>query len=143
MKQLVEMYSPDCLTELPLPLFLSEVACGFPSPATDYIEQELDLNKYVVKNPSSTFFARVSGTSMIEEGIYPGDLVVIDKSIQEYHGRLCLCWHEDGFTIKKVEKKNGKLFLIAKNKNFHPIEVKEGAQFGIWGVVTFYFRKMI
>ncbi len=80
---------------------------------------------------------------MKDEGIMPGDLIVIDKSITDYNNKICLCWYEDGFTLKKVEKINNKLYLVSKNVNFPKIEIKEGIEFKIWGIVTFYFRKMI
>ncbi len=142
-KKQISFYKSNTKSLVELPFFLSEIECGFPSPANDYIEQELDLNKYVVRNPDSTFFGRVTGYSMEEEGILPGDLVVIDKSITDFNNKICLCWHEGGFTLKKVEKQNNKFYLTPKNKKFPKIEIKEGEQFGIWGVVTFYFRKLI
>lgn len=142
-KSQIEFCNIDISTDIKLPVFMSEIECGFPSPANDYIEQELDLNKYVIRNPSSTFFGKVTGYSMEDEGIMPGDLVVIDKSINDYHNKICLCWYEDGFTLKRIEKIKNKIYLVSKNKTFPKIEIKEGIQFGVWGVVTFYFRKLI
>ncbi|MCP3660654.1 MAG: translesion error-prone DNA polymerase V autoproteolytic subunit [Bacteroidetes bacterium] len=141
-KNKIDIYKSDPKSLKYLPLFLSKIECGFPSPANDYIEKELDLNKYVIRNPDSTFFGRVTGYSMEDEGIFPDDLVVIDKSITDYNNKICLCWYEGGFTLKKIEKSNNIIYLIPKNKKFPKIEVKEGEQFGVWGVVTFYFRKL-
>lgn len=119
-----------------LPLYGSKVSAGFPSPADDYIEKQLDLNEHLIKHPSATFFVRVSGNSMIGAGIHEDDILVVDKSITPVTGKIVVVAMDGQLTVKRLNKKNEKLFLMPENKEFEPIEVKEGSEVYIWGVVT-------
>ncbi len=125
-----------------LPLSGERVAAGFPSPAEDYATQGLDLNKEVVKNPASTFYARVSGLSMIDEGINDGDLLVIDKSIEPYNGCLAVCYVDGEFTLKRFKREGDHALLVPANKDFKPIKITAENNFLIWGVVTHLIKKM-
>lgn len=125
-----------------IPLSTERVAAGFPSPAEEYNGPGLDLNREIVKNPASTFYARVSGLSMIDEGINDGDLLVIDKSIEPYSGCLAVCYIDGEFTLKHFKKEKDYGLLIPANKEFSPIKVTADNDFLIWGVVTHLIKKM-
>ena len=101
----LDFYTPDFTTELKLPLAGSPVSAGFPSPAEDYIEMALDLNKELVKHPEATFYARVKGHSMIDAGIEDGDLLVIDKALEQKDGDIAVCFIDGEFTLKRLALK--------------------------------------
>lgn len=126
--------------EIPLPG--GYVAAGFPSPADDCTQAKLDLNRELIKNPASTFYARVSGLSMIDEGINDGDLLVIDKSIEPHDGCLAVCYIDGEFTLKRFEKHKDYGLLRPANKEFKPIKVTADNDFCIWGVVTYLIKKV-
>lgn len=124
---------------------LPEIKAGFPSPAQDYVENGIDLNRELVKNPSSTFFGRARGTSMEGAGIYDGDLLIIDKSLEPYEGAVAVCYIDGEFTLKRIhfERDGGcvvAVWLQPENDSFHPIKVTEENQFIIWGIVTHSIR---
>lgn len=119
-----------------------QVRAGFPSPAEDYSTTKLDLNRELIKNPASTFYARVSGLSMVDEGINEGDLLVIDKSIEPYDGCLAVCYIDGEFTLKRFEKHSSYALLVPANRDFKPIKVTEDNDFCIWGVVTYIIKKV-
>lgn len=119
-----------------------QVRAGFPSPAEDYSTTKLDLNRELIKNPASTFYARVSGLSMVDEGINEGDLLVIDKSIEPYDGCLAVCYIDGEFTLKRFEKHSSYALLLPANRDFKPIKVTEDNDFCIWGVVTYIIKKV-
>lgn len=119
-----------------IPLFGSKIAAGFPSPADDYIEGHLDLNEHLIKHPAATFFVRVTGNSMINAGIHENDILIIDRSITPAHGKIVVAAVDGQLTVKRLNKKNETLFLMPENQDFAPIEIKEGSEVYIWGVVT-------
>jgi DNA polymerase V len=119
-----------------LPLYSNKVSAGFPSPADDHIEQQLDLNEHLIKNPSSTFFVRVSGESMKEVGIFPNDILIVDRSIKPINGKIVIAVIDGELTVKRLKKEKSALFLMPENKDFQPIAIKEMQDFSIWGVVT-------
>lgn len=127
---------------LQLPLSDERVAAGFPSPAEDHTSLSLDLNKELIKNPASTFYARVSGLSMIDEGINDGDLLVIDKSIEPFNGCLAVCYIDGEFTLKRFEKHKDYALLVPANKEFTSLKVTAENSFCIWGVVTYLIKKV-
>lgn len=132
----VIFYSPDTSTSILLPVAENGISAGFPSPADDYLEEQIDLNKELIKNPTSTFLGRVKGCSMVDDGIEQGDLVVIDKSIPFEHGKRVLAYIDGGFTVKKLWMKDGKCQLVPSNKSFPVIDVNADDFAQIWGVVT-------
>ena len=138
----INIFNSESGETMELPLSGERVAAGFPSPAEDYAAQGLDLNKEVVKNPASTFYARVSGLSMIDEGINDGDLLVIDKSIEPYNGCLAVCYVDGEFTLKRFKREGDHALLVPANKNFKPIKITAENNFLIWGVVTHLIKKM-
>lgn len=119
-----------------LPLYLSKVSAGFPSPAEDDLAEKLDLNEYLVKHPSSTFLVRANGDSMINVGIYENDILVVDRSLTPSDGKIVIVAIDGQLTVKRLKKKNDKILLLAENPAYPPIEIHEENEFYIWGVVT-------
>ncbi len=138
----IDFYTADVSTELALPMFEGGIAAGFPSPAADYIDLSIDLNKELVRNPSSTFFGRVKGSSMKDAGITEGDVLVIDKSILPYDGATAVCFLDGEFTLKRIQLGKDALFLMPANEKFKPIMVTAENDFVVWGVVTYVIKKM-
>ena len=131
-----EYILPESQTKLGLPLFLSPVKAGFPSPADDYIEKKLDLNEHLVRNPPATFFLRVSGDSMKDAGIHNEDLLIVDCSINAVSENIVVAALDGELTLKRVRKIEGKLYLIAENNSYSSIPVNDSSDLVIWGVVT-------
>lgn len=130
------IYSTDRNSVLPLPYADAGIKAGFPSPAQDYLSQTIDLNKELVKHPASTFYGRVSGDSMIDAGLYDGDIIVIDKSIKPQTGHMAVCFIDGEFTVKYIELHQNYIMLIPANDTFNPITVTPENDFIIWGIVT-------
>ena len=124
---------------LEIPLYLSPVACGFPSPAQDYVEQVIDLNQYCVSHPAATFFVWASGHSMVKKGINDGDLLVIDRAATARHGDIVLACLDGEFTVKILQV--NPLALLPGNPDFPPIYPQEGQEMDIFGVVTCVIHK--
>ena len=142
MNENIEIFNPNDDSGIALPLSEQRVTAGFPSPAEEYSSLSLDLNKELIKNPASTFYARVSGLSMVDEGINDGDLLVIDKSITPYDGCLAVCYVDGEFTLKRFERYADHALLVPANKEFKPIKVTAENDFCIWGVVTYLIKKV-
>ncbi len=138
----IEIFGSDSKEAMELPLAGEHIAAGFPSPAEDYKVQGLDLNKEIVRNPASTFYARVSGLSMVDDGINEGDLLVIDKSIEPYNNCLAVCYIDGEFTLKRFRKEKDYGLLVPANNKFKPIKVTAENDFLIWGVVTYLIKRM-
>ena len=118
------------------------ISAGFPSPADDFKEIRISLDRELVKNEESTFYARVSGDSMIEAGLDDGDLIVIDRSLNPENGKIAICFVDGEFTVKRIKKEKNKLFLMPQNKRYQPIEIKEGNELIIWGIVEYVIKKV-
>ncbi|EPK3134468.1 translesion error-prone DNA polymerase V autoproteolytic subunit [Morganella morganii] len=125
---------------LPLPLFAERVPAGFPSPASDYIEDRIDLNSLLIKHPSGTYFLRVSGTSMMDAQILDGDIVIVDSSIDAKHGDIVIASLDGEFTIKRLQT-SPVTALIPMNSNYSPIYINEGEELSIFGTVTYIIHK--
>ncbi len=123
-----------------IPLFLTPAACGFPSPAQDYVEQTIDLNQHCVSHPAATFYVRACGHSMIGEGINDGDMLIIDRAITARHGDIVLACLDGEFTVKKLQVQPVPA-LLPGNPDFPPIYPQEGQELDIFGVVTFVLHK--
>ncbi|MDE7426933.1 MAG: translesion error-prone DNA polymerase V autoproteolytic subunit [Muribaculaceae bacterium] len=136
----LDIFFPDLSTSQPLPYADSGIQAGFPSPAQDYITESIDLNREIVRHPAATFYGRVAGDSMIEEGIEPGDIVVIDRSLEPSDGDLTVCCLDGEFTLKRISLRAGNVWLIPSNETFDPILVTPDSRFEIWGVVTHTIR---
>tara|TARA_B100001939_G_scaffold185144_1_gene159445 strand:+ start:210 stop:641 length:432 start_codon:yes stop_codon:yes gene_type:complete len=118
------------------------ISAGFPSPADDFKEIRISLDKELVKNPEATFYARVSGESMIEAGLDDGDLLVIDRSQDPKNGKIAICLVDGEFTVKRIKKEKNKFYLIPENKKYKPIELNEDNELIIWGLVTHVIKKV-
>lgn len=126
---------------LKLPLFISKVSAGFPSPAHDYVEQTLDLNDLCIRRPAATFFVRVEGDSMIEAGIFHNDILVVDRSVKPVHGDIVVAQVDGGFTVKELCLRP-KLMLLPRNSAYQPILLANDNELQIFGVVTNVVRQM-
>jgi DNA polymerase V len=156
---------PDLSTSYKLPIFITPVRAGFPSPATDYEEAKLDLNTYLINNPNATFFVHIIGDSMIDANVQSGDIAIVDRSLEARSGDVILAVIDEEFTIKRLEirdfkgevltdpkQKNTKLTiatqntkqirLLPENPNFEPITITGNMTFQVWGVVTSVIHKM-
>jgi DNA polymerase V len=120
----------------PQPLYTTMVSAGIPLPTDDYSEGKLDLNEHLLQNPETTFFVRVSGDSMIEASIHPGDLLIVDRSLPPASGKIVIAVVNGELTVKRLFKERGKLFLMPENPNYPTLEITEEMAFMIWGVVT-------
>jgi len=130
------IYRNETSKKLKLPLYLAKVQAGFPSPAEDYIDKKLDLNEHLIKHPAATFFVKVEGSSMINAGIHNGDTLIVDRALEPADKKIVIAVINGEMTVKRIRKIKGKLFLMPENENFQPIEITEGSEFQIWGVVT-------
>jgi len=137
----IEIFSPNLQSELALPNIGTQIVAGFPSPAEDYLESSLDLNRELIKNPSATFFGRVKGLSMIDAGVDDGDLLIIDKSLNYKKDDLAVCFIDGDFTLKRIENQGDHIVLMPANKDFSPIPVSKEADFCVWGIVTYIIKK--
>ena len=118
------------------------ISAGFPSPADDFKEMRISLDRELVKNKEATFYARVDGDSMIGAGLEDGDLLVIDKSLDPENGRIAICLIDGDFTVKRIKKEKNKLYLMPENKKYKPIELKEESELVIWGIVEYVIKKV-
>ncbi|TFG89809.1 MAG: translesion error-prone DNA polymerase V autoproteolytic subunit [Syntrophobacterales bacterium] len=130
------IYQPDQSTECNRPLFLVPVSAGFPSPAEDYIEGNLDLNKHLIKHPAATFFVKVSGSSMIDAGIHDGDILIVDRSLKPANKKVVIAVVNGELTVRRIRVTKDKVILISENKEYKPLQVEEEMAFEVWGVVT-------
>ncbi|MCM1450502.1 MAG: translesion error-prone DNA polymerase V autoproteolytic subunit [Clostridiales bacterium] len=137
----LEIYRPDFSTSLRLEYADAGIIAGFPSPAQDYINETIDLNKDLIRHPASTFYGRVVGDSMIEEGIEEGDILVIDKSLEPENGDLAVCCLDGEFTLKRINiTRAGAVYLMPSNHRYKPIEVTPANEFLVWGIVVYTIK---
>lgn len=129
------IHPADTSTQQPLPVAGSAVKAGFPSPADDFLDAPLDLNRELVHNPASTFFVRVSGDSMAGDGIGDGDLLIVDRAVDPYDGCIAVCYIDGEFTVKRVRLDKGCAWLLPSNPKYRPIRVDAGNEFLVWGIV--------
>lgn len=130
----------------PCPVFLPEALCpvpaGFPSPADDYMDRSLDLNEYLIKNRAASFFIRVAGESMRGAGILPGDILLVDRSVEPAHNRIVVAVLDREMLVKRLHFSRRRVYLASENPEFQPVEITEGMDACIWGVVTAVIRKL-
>ena len=124
-------------------LAFCRVEAGFPSPADDYMEGSLDLNEHVIKHPSATYFVRASGDSMTGAGIFDGDLLIVDRSLEPAHGRVAIVEMDGQLTVKRLFKSKGRFSLHSENGNYPPIDLPEESEVIVWGVVTHVLHKLL
>lgn len=138
----LDIHSSSSNSSLELPLVSAGISAGFPSPAMDFIDVSIDLNKHLIKHPASTFYGRVKGVSMKDAGIYDGDLLIIDKSLSPKNNQIAVCYVDGDFTIKRISVNDGSCWLIPENKDYKPIKITEDNDFQIWGVVTHVIKSL-
>lgn len=119
-----------------------KVSAGFPSPAADHAEERIDINTHVIRNKEATFLFGVKSDSMTGIGIYPGDTLVVDRSIEAKHNDIVLAVLDSNFTVKRLSKRGGVVKLVAENNLYPPIVVKDGQELIVWGVVTYNLHKL-
>jgi DNA polymerase V len=132
-----QSWQPSSLAPIQtFPLYAHSISAGFPSPADDFIEAELDLNQLLIQNKAATFFLRVKGDSMIGAGINDGDIIVCDRSLKPVDGSVLVAVVDGELTVKRLVYSNGVAELHAENPKYSPIRFKEGQELSYWGVVT-------
>jgi DNA polymerase V len=137
----VILFSADVGSKLQLPLSFAAISAGFPSAALDFDDIKIDLNKELIRHPTSTFFGRVRGTSMQDAGIGDGDLLVIDKSLDATDGKVAVCFIDGEFTVKRIRREGQEIHLMPANAAYAPIKITDANDFRIWGIVTYSIRK--
>lgn len=137
----LDIYSAQTDTELELPV-LSGISAGFPSPAMDFVDISIDLNRHLIKHPSATFYGRVKGLSMKDAGIDDGDLLIIDKSIEPTDGKIAVCYVDGEFTLKRISIRKDEIWLMPANENYQPIVLTQDNDLRIWGVVTHIIKSV-
>ena len=130
------IYKPDLSTKRSQPLFVARVPAGFPSPADDYKEEKLDLNKHLIKNPAATYFVRAIGDSMIGAGIHSGDLLVVDRSIEPTDKKVVIANIDGELTVKRIRIRKNKITLEPENTDFPTQQINPESEFEVWGIVT-------
>jgi DNA polymerase V len=125
-----------------IPCYSSRVSAGFPSPADDTIESNLDLNKLLIKNESTTFFMQVKGDAMKDAGIWSGDVLVVDRSLSPKHGRVVIATIGEELLIRRLYKLRNKVLLMPENKEYEPLEISKEIDSIVWGVVNFVIHKV-
>ena len=133
---------PILSVDLPLPLFESPITAGFPSPAADHAQKQIDLNDHLLQHRDASFLFRVKGDSMVGVGIFDGDTIIVDRSIEPKHNQIVLAIVDEEFTIKRLYRRGKVIRLMPENEAYAPIDFKDGQELRIWGVVTFNLRKL-
>jgi DNA polymerase V len=137
-----KIFTPDESSSITRPIFMSTVEAGFPSPAEYYIEGSLDLNKHLIKHPAATFFVRVSGDSMINAGMYPSDILIVDRSLEATDKKIVIAVIDGELTVKRLRYRGNLLFLESENDAYMPIKITKEMSFEVWGVVTNVIHKV-
>ncbi|MHC1788707.1 LexA family protein [Solidesulfovibrio sp.] len=137
----LELFAFEPRTHHGLPLYLAPVSAGFPSPAEDYIDKKLDLNEHLVRHPAATFFVRAAGDSMRDAGVASGDILVVDRAVTATDGHIVIAALDGELTVKRLRRRNGRLYLVPANPDYAAMEVSPEASFEVWGVVTYIIHK--
>lgn len=137
----ISIHNIDLSSHLPLQFADEGIKAGFPSPAQDYLEQAIDLNKELIRHPASTFYGRVVGNSMRDEGIEEGDILIIDKSLELIDDDLAVCFLDGEFTVKRVRLESDAAWLVPSNSEYPLIKVTKDNDFMVWGIVTYTIKK--
>jgi len=140
--QPLKFICPDTETGTGLPFITHGISAGFASPAQDFLQDRIDLNKELVKNPLTTFYIRVAGNSMINAGISDGDLLVADRSLEPSDGKIAICLIDGEFTVKRLKVATDCIYLMPENPAYKPLRVTDDNNFTIWGIVTYVVRSL-
>lgn len=127
---------------LEIPSYECKIQAGFPSPADDYMEGKIDLNKQYIKHPAATFFIKASDYSMTKSSIYPGDILIVDRSLEAYQRRIIVANIDGSLLIRRLHKTSKNTYLLPDNKEYEPIKLREGNEVIILGVITFVLHKV-
>ncbi|WP_396163446.1 LexA family protein [Flavobacterium sp.] len=138
----IKFFLPDPSGIQKNPFFSGGIKAGFPSPAADFEENKISLDKTLVKNSEATFYAKAVGNSMTGAGIDDGDILVIDRSLEPVHHKIAVCLIDGEFTVKRIKKDGEALFLMPENSNYKPIEINLHTDFTVWGIVTYVIKKV-
>ena len=142
-KPKLTIYTPDLESGISIPFIGHGISAGFPSPALDFMEYAIDLNKYLAeRNPQATFYIRVSGNSMVNAGIDDGNILVVDRSLEPTDGKIAICLIDGEFTVKRLKIDKEGVCLMPENPKYQPIKVTEDNQFAIWAIVTYVIKKI-
>ncbi len=141
-EQKLTFFQPDFESEIKIPFVNEGVSAGFPSPAADFMETSIDLNKELCENPLATFYIRVKGNSMIDAGINDKDVLVVDRSLEPQNNKIAVCFIDGEFTVKRIQVEKDCLYLMPENPDYKPIKVTEENQLIIWGMVTYVIKKV-
>lgn len=125
-----------------IPISNNRISAGFPSPADDFKEKRISLDHTLIKNKEATFYARVSGKSMIGAGLDDGDLLVIDRSLEAEHGKIAVCFLDGEFTVKRLHIEKNTITLMPENDSYKPIKVSKDSDLLVWGVVTYVIKAL-
>ena len=125
-----------------VPMMAWSAACGFPSPAEDYVDRPLDFNELLIEHPAATFAIRIEGESMTGAGIFPGDIAVVDRAREPVNGSIILALLDGAFTVKRYRIKDGAVWLQAENPAFADMPITDGQSFEVWGVITRSIRML-
>lgn len=135
-------YTPDFSTSASLPFIDGGLRAGFPSPADDFLEVRIDFNEGIIKNKDATFYAKVKGSSMKNAGIFDGDLLVIDRSLEPLNNKIAVCVIDGEFTVKRIKKEKDTVWLIPENEEFQTIKVTEDNEFIVWGIAIASIKRL-
>ena len=120
---------------------ISSISAGFPSPAEDFSELSISLDKHLIQNPSATFMAYANGNSMVDAGIHHGDILIIDRSLNARDGDIIIAVLHGEFTVKQLSIINNTFFLLPKNPKYSPVKISDDMDFEVWGIVSYSIRK--
>ena len=132
----LDLFSIIKNTQINTPVFLDSISAGFPSPATDYMENKLDLNEYLIKHPAATFIVKASGSSMVNADIYSGDLLIVDKSIKPKNNSIVIASIDGDLTVKRIKVSGKRSLLTSGNKDYVNVKINNESDIFIWGTVT-------
>lgn len=141
-KQKLTFFKPDLESKIKIPYVSHGVSAGFPSPALDFMETSIDLNKVLIENEIATFYVQVDGNSMIDAGIQDKDILVVDRSIEPANKKIAICLIDGEFTVKRIKVDVDCLWLMPENSSYSPIRVTEENQLVIWGIVTYVIKRL-
>jgi len=141
--RVVDIARPSEASTCSLPEFSAHVQAGFPSPADDYIERQLDLHELMVAHPAATFFVRVQGDSMRDAGIQSGDILVVDRSVEAVSGKIVVAVIDGEFTVKRFVISSDGPYLLPENSAYPKLKIEENTEFQIWGVVQYVIHKTV
>ena len=141
-KNALEFYAPEDANPLEIVLTQTGISAGFPSPADDFKEFKISLDRTLVKNKEATFYAKVSGQSMVGAGIDDGDLLIVDKSLEPKNNNIAVCFIDGEFTVKRLKISGGNVYLQPENASYKPIKITNDNDFQVWGIVTHVIKKV-